>query len=361
MFYLLSLSPPSITEVAEPTHQDFRVVRAEHGFVLETTGTGVSVRRRLLHEVLVPRQTRFLLEDGDVIWGPRSALLLNPARSYVDLAHERQAVEHFDESGPWGVLSDAMLEHADPLGDRISSALGTRTTTPIAPHTWIGTDWRHGVLRRVVLTRPEWAAQVSWREAVLELLGCRAARFLEEVVVDLPRLEPDLGRSELAALAGELLALPWPRWLKRLHFGVLADAPATVTPQALHERLPRLERGPLFSSTEAARLVIETATESFTVEGFVNGASLPLTEGLRLRVFPKRALFESPQWPRYDSWPSWDFVLHQGRWFLCWRHGAPRSDEVKLNGMEFFNAPLLSGDRIEVMQHFAVRFELLGP
>lgn len=358
MFCALGLAPLSITPLAEPRAQDFRVIRAEHGWLLEATGSTVSVRRRLQQEVMVPRQTRYLLEDGDVLWGPAAdGLLIAPEPEHREPELERRAVDDWDHTAHWGVLADRLLDHGDPLGERISSSLGQRAATPLAPHTWLGTHWRHGVLRRVFISRPEWAGRVPWREALVEVLCARTSRFLEEVSLDLPRLEPDATAAELTHLARELLALPWPRWLTRLHFGLLAAPPAVVTPQPLLDACPRLARAPLFHRADRARLVVESATDALALEGF-DGASLELAEALRLRVFPKKVLFERPQWPRYDSWPSWDFAFHDGRWFLMWRHGAPRSDDVKLNGMEFFNAALVAGDRVEVMEQLVLRFEV---
>ena len=356
MFRALTLAPLSVTPLSEIQSPDLRVIRAEHGWLLETTGATVSVRRRLTQEVMVPAQTRYLLEDGDVLWTSREAFALSPEPDHRDPELERRAVDDWSHTAHWGVLADRLLDQGDPLGERISASLGQRTHTPIAPHTWMGTTWHHGVLRRVAITRPEWAAGVPWREALLEVLVSRDARFLEELALDLPRLEPDASSTELTTLARELLTLPLPRWLTHLHFGVLPTATALVTPQALHDRTPRLVRGPLFQSTEHARLVVESTSDVFAVEG-LESQTIELTEGLRVRVFPRKVLFERPIWPRYDSWPSWDFAFHEGRWFLTWRHGAPRSDDLRINGMEFFNAALVPGDRIAVMEHLVLRFE----
>ncbi|MBL8921643.1 MAG: hypothetical protein JNJ54_22470 [Myxococcaceae bacterium] len=357
MFRALGLAPLSIAPLAEPRPDSFRVVRAEHGWLLETSGEVVSVRRRLQQEVMVPRQTRSLLEDGDVLWGSRDGLLIAPEPEHREPALERRAVENWDHTAHWGVLADHLLDHGDPLGEQISAALGRRSATPLSPHTWLGTHWRHGVLRRVFISRPEWAGRVPWREALLEVLCARSGRFLEEVSIDLPRLEPEATAAELAPLAHELLTLPWPRWLTRLDFGLMSTPPNVATPQRLLEERPRLARGALFHRADHARLVLEAGSDAFALDG-LRGDSLDLAEGLRLRVFPKKVLFERPQWPRYDSWPSWDFAFHDGRWFVAWRHGAPRSDDVKLNGMEFFNAALVPGDRVEIMEHLVLRFEV---
>jgi len=356
MFRALKLAPLSVAPIGEVRSRAFRVLRAEHGWLLETTGATVSVRRRLTQEVLVPAQTRSLLEDGDVLWAGHEGFVLLPEPEHRELELERRAVDDWSHAAHWGVLADRLLDQGDPLGQRISASLGHRGHTPISPHTWLGTSWQHGVLRRVAITRPEWAAGVPWREALLEVLVSRDARFLEELALDLPRLEPDASPTQLTTLARELLTLPFPRWLTRLHFGVRGDAPGLVTPQELHEVTSRLVRGPLFQSTEHARLVLESTSDAFAVEGF-DAENLELTEGLRVRVFPRKVLFERPIRPRYVSWPSWDFAFHEGRWFLTWRHGAPRSDDLRINGMEFFNAALVPGDRITVMEQLVLRFE----
>lgn len=353
----LSPAPLGVEPLEDLTVDGPRLVRAEHGWILETTGELVSVRRRLQEEILVPTQTRFLLEDGDVLWsgGRGLALLTEPVHREPEV--EALALADWLRPAPWGVLADRLLDHGDPLGERVSATLGRRTTTPLAPHTWIGATWRHGVLQRVSLSRPEWAAQVPWRQALLELLVARASRFLEELAIDLPRLEPELSPTELASLAREVLALPLPRWLQTLHFGVHPEAPALLVPEAVLTSQPRLRRGPLFTSSTRARLVLEAGSDGVSLEG-LDGDRLELTESLRIRVFPTRVRFERPQWPRYDSWPSWDFALHEGRWFLTWRHGAPRSDELRVNGMEFFNLALVPGDRLELMQRVVLRFEV---
>jgi hypothetical protein len=352
MHHRLAVSPLSVTPSEEPRLADARVARGEHGHFLETSGVPVSVRRHLAQEILVPRATRFLLEDDDVLWGPGGGLALRLGWEHRDDGLERRAVDDWANTAHFGVLADHLLDHGDPLGERIAAGLGTRSSHPIGPHTWIGTEWRHGLLRRVSLNRPEWSAAVPWRQALLELLSSRAARFLEEIALDLPRLEPG---GDLSALAAELLALPWPRWLKRLHFGLLPQPPAMVGASLLGERHPRLSASPLFASAERGTLVLESISDAVTLEGL--DATLALHEGTRIRVFPRKVLFERPTWPRYDSWPSWDFAFHDGRWFLTWRHGAPRSDDVRINGMEFFNAALLPGDRIEVLEQLVLRFE----
>ncbi|MCA2979750.1 MAG: hypothetical protein INH37_15865, partial [Myxococcaceae bacterium] len=43
---------------------------------------------------------------------------------------------------------------------------------------------------------------------------------------------------------------------------------------------------------------------------------------------------------------------------LTWRHGAPRSDDIKVNGLDAFNVALLPGDRVEVLGALVLRFEL---
>ncbi len=356
MFRSLKLAPLSITPLGELRARDLRVLRAEHGWLLETTGATVSVRRRLIQEVMVPAQTRYLLEDGDVLWAGHEGFALLPEPEHREPELERRAVDDWSHTAHWGVLADRLLDQGDPLGERISASLGQRSNRALSPHTWLGTSWQHGLLRRVAITRPEWATGVPWREALLEVLVSRDARFLEELAIDLPRLEPTVSLEELMRIARQLLTLPFPRWLTRLHFGVLPEAPALVTPQELHEVMPRLIRGPLFQSTANAQLVLESTSDVFAVEG-LDAETIELTEGLRVRVFPRKVLFERPIWPRYDSWPSWDFAFHEGRWFLTWRHGAPRSDDLRINGMEFFNAALVPGDRISVMEHLVLRFE----
>jgi hypothetical protein len=352
VFRLLEASPLRLLPSDQPRLPDARLVRTEHGLLVETSGLPISVRRGLGQEVLVPRATRFQLQDEDVLWGPLGGLALVLAPEHRDEVLERRAVEDWGHTAHFAVLADHLLDHGDTLGERIAANLGRRSSHPIGPHTWIGTEWRHGLLRRVALSRPEWSPAVPWRQALLEVLASRAARFLEEVSLDLPRLEPD---SELSGLARELLELPWPRWLVRLHFGLCANPP-TLSTASLEAGQPRLRHAPLFESAERGRLVLESATDGLELEGLASGA-LDLHEGTRIRVFPRKVLFERPTWPRYDSWPSWDFAFHDGRWFLTWRHGAPRSDDVRINGMEFFNAALLPGDRVEVLSQLVLRFE----
>lgn len=355
----LEPSPLTITPAETPGLDGVRVLRAEHGWIVETTGELLSVRRRLQQEILVPRETRFLLEEGDVLWSRGAGAVLRTEPVHREPSVERVAVDDWGQTGAWGVLSDRLLDHGDPLGERMTASLGLRASTPLAPHTWIGAAWRHGVLQRLSLSRPEWASQVPWRQALLEILVSRPARFLDELAIDLPRLEPEASATELLELGRELLTLPLPTWLSRLHFGALPNAPALLIPEPVLQRHPRLSRTPLFRAGERARLVLESASDLITVDGLEHDR-LELTESLRVRVFPTRVLFERPQWPRYDSWPSWDFALHEGRWFITWRHGAPRSDELRVNGMEFFNAALVPGDRLEIMQRVVLRFEVDG-
>lgn len=330
------------------------------GFVVRgdrlTSDHTLRVRRLEAPETVVPPGSEFGLEDGDVIWRDSEAWLFEQAPCVREEALERSAVDDWNDGAHWGVLADRLLDHGDPLGAAISAALGQRSSRPIAAHPWVGAHWRHGVLQRLSMGRPEWAHRPDWRSALLELLVARQARFLEEISLDLPRLEPELNEVQLAAVARQLMTLPWPRWLARLHFGV--GTLTVVTDQALHQNAPRLARGPLFLAGARGRLVLETASDALALEGLPSGG-LALAEGLRVRVFPSKVLFERPSWPRYDSWPSWDFGFHEGRWFLSWRHGAPRSDELKINGMEFFNACLAHGDRIEIGEHVALRVELV--
>jgi hypothetical protein len=209
------------------------------------------------------------------------------------------------------------------------------------------------LLQRVALGRPDWAGAVSWREALLEIMCSRRARFLEEVAIDLHR---HVRAGAISDVAAQLVTLPWPRWLTRLHLGDANEA--VLLPISIGVRCPRFDVAPLFRSTERARLVLESIADTMTVEGLETGC-VTLHQGLRMRVFPRKVLFERPTWPRFDSWPSWDFSFQSGRWFLSWRHGAPKSDDVKLNGMDFFHTALLAGDRIEVAERVVLRFEAL--
>ncbi|MCA3011688.1 MAG: hypothetical protein INH41_04730 [Myxococcaceae bacterium] len=354
MFQLIRAAPLSVTLGPEPRFADGRLVRGEHGLFLETSGAAVSVRRRFSHEIIVPRASRFLLEDGDVLWGPTGGLGVRLAPEHRDDASERRSVEAWQHPASFAVLADQLLDLGDPLGERIAASLGRRASAPLGPHGWVGAEWRHGLLRRVSMSRPEWPGVVPWRQALLELLVSREARFLEELTIDLPRLEPD---ADLLALAHEVLELPWPRWLTRLQLGVVARPLALEAPPAVRQHLTRLRGGSLFSWGARARLVIESAEDALAIEGLDDGA-VDLHEAARIRVFPKKVRIERPTWPRYDSWPSWDFTFHDERWFLTWRHGAPRSDDIKVNGLDAFNVALLPGDRVEVLGALVLRFEL---
>ncbi len=351
----LALDPPSVT-VGVVEDEGVRISRGEQGVVLETRGSSVRVRRSLAREIVVPAETRFQLEPGDVLWREGLGRLIDDEATARAEDLEVAAVSSWGDEAAWGVLGDWLLDRGDRLGERITHALGRRSWRPLAPHTWIGATWRHGVLQRVAITRPEWATNVPWREALLEILVAREARFLEELSLDLARLEPEATVDELHALSSSLLALPWPRWLRRLHFGVAAGL-SRFPPGELLDRVPRLPHADLFGRGERAQLVLESASDRAALEGLERDRT-PLADGFRVRVFPSKVLFERPVWPRYDSWPSWDFAFHDGRWFLSWRHGAPRSDEVKINGMEFFNACLVPGDRIEIGEQVTLRFEL---
>jgi hypothetical protein len=330
--------------------QGFRLL----GRSLTTEANAVTVRRSLSQEVMVPPATTYELEDGDVVWSGADGWAIDLAPSVRDDALEQRAVSAWNDTAHWGVLADRLLDHGDPLGASISQALGRRSTHPLSPHTWVGVEWQHGVLRRAAFGRPEWTHTANWREAVLEVLMARQARFLEEVSIDLPRLDA-ADPGSLRDTASTLLGLPWPRWLQRLHLGASATL-SMLAPEALHQTAPRLERAPLFRAGDTGRLIVESVSDGLVIDG-IPGDALPIAEGLRVRVLPGRVVVERPSWPRYDSWPSWDFGFHDGRWFLAWRHGAPRSDEIRINGMEFFNACLVHGDRIQISEQLVLRVE----
>ena len=262
-----------------------------------------------------------------------------------------------DRGNPNGlqVYADWLLEHGDPLGERI-----LRPRTAFAEKHWLeGLDqevevgWRDGLIDRVVIRESTSNRDLeALRRTLTRVLALRAACLLRELVIDFQAGDPRLAapalrgpkREETIVIrAAEFAArLPPLLALESLSLGYCftpARPAAIVVPQN-DPRFPRLDPGPVF--TWAARAVFEVL-EATALDGAKVGARVAAA-GMRLRTVGSRVMLASLEEPRGAwGWASASEV--GGRILLCLNR---EMKEIEVNGRIDVEKFLLPGDVIEV-------------
>ncbi len=241
------------------------------------------------------------------------------------------------------VLKDALLEEGHPLGERLSP----QRTRLITEHGCVSAELTYGWITTLQV-RP-FAAIPSggfdWRVALLLWLARPEAAFLRRVFVDIAELEPQWNDSQTEACATALATFAWPSSLESLSIG--------CRPQKKPSEYPSFVR---FLGGFSARLALVKMAHGVGIDGVAEASPFELQPNSRLSWSPNGTRLHLTQSPYFDRWPSWDFVWSDERWRLSWRHGMPRSSEVKVSGLEFSHLALLPEDEIQVEPGVTLRF-----
>lgn len=273
---------------------------------------------------------------------------------------------------PWMVYADQLQEHGDPLGERM---LRAQSGSRLDHQPWLGPlweplvqgaleiDWHLGFVRRATLRTVAGRLPIDWRESLVTLFGLRIGRFVQALVIDLPRLEqvaPDALAQAVTAAQQWLLAQPsTPASLTSLQLGYHLAANPTAWPvlPALARRLPRLSGSTSYVIGTAAHLRVVSQASGVRLVG-VEAGLRPIAGVVRLRREGPRLLhLESPPGIPFfaDGNPCY-FTQDDGRVELV--AGRLRG-EVRVNQRVESLFHLLPEDVLEVQAGATFRFEVL--
>jgi hypothetical protein len=224
-------------------------------------------------------------------------------------------------------------------------------------------DWHLGFARKATIRTVAGRLSADWRATAATLFNLRVGKFVREVVIDLPRLEPGASAELPAAITGAqrwFATLPsTPETLSSLqlgyHLAPSAGAPVYAI-EALEERLPRLTGSTVYTRATSARLRTLTVHEGTRLVG-IDGAR-PLTHDvLRVRRGLKNHLHleAPPGLPLLGEGNPCFFAMHEGRFLLV--AGRMRG-ELRVNQRVDSQYELLPGDVVEVQAAAKFRFEV---
>ena len=248
----------------------------------------------------VSRFDKAELSPGDFIELPWGVVLRVPGGvSYaLDEANElvRSVMEAPHDEGRWRVWADQLLEHGDPLGERIARGRGAdvaedaKALGPLAREFVDGSlevEWRHGFIRRAVLRNRQWPPAM-WTLGWRMLLQHPLARFIEEIEVDALSFTRGIERGDrndvVARIVSSLDELAKVRPLPLLQsarFGpsprVLWNAQLEGAWQRATGAHPALRTGPIWVA-RAAWLQLLATPPGVSVVGLELGAQRKLME-----------------------------------------------------------------------------------
>jgi hypothetical protein len=237
-----------------------------------------------------------------------------------------------DDAELMHVWCDFLLDHGDPLGERMAKARAgqfleddAQWLNAWAPQYQMGrldVTWQNGIAMRSVLRETEIGFS-SLRLALEQLLALRVMRFLKELVVDVSS-DQLLVKDGLFALG----AVALPPTLKTLSLG---DVPATFR-QTSEAALSKFNRPVQVGYYNGAQLeVIASKLEQHKVGDRIDAESF-YTRGYSIRRQGLRYRLDSE---------------HE-------KLGRPKYRDLPVDGL-----PLLDGDVIELGPELTVRFTLV--
>ncbi|MFT3835567.1 MAG: FHA domain-containing protein [Myxococcaceae bacterium] len=297
-----------------------------------------------------------LLMHGDLLMLGRVSLVFLEGHEARSTELEAAVEASPGDRAPLLVWADWLQEQRDPLGERISRAVGGAelANEPWSEGLWreesagqLELEWKNGLIAGVTLrvsTKP-----YDWPLVLTRALALRAARFLERLSIDVVALsdqQPDLpahAESELDASKTmfAVAAAPIPRTLRRLELGYSTEAgERDVRLEQLRERFPRLEDDRIFIA--GAKLALRRASAADGLAFDPDVEVQPLVEGLRLRADAKTVRFEAAD-PLGTPGVA-EFRTRNGRWMLT--PGSARA--VRVNGRLESEVMLMPGDRVEI-------------
>lgn len=272
----------------------------------------------------------------------------------TDTALERDIDEHPEADDRLMVWADFLLEHGDPLGERIASASRNEELTH-AP--WLETFAGHFVsgrldvtwhlgLGRAVAMRELTVAFSSVADALSKLFALRVMRLLRQVRLDYAseRVFDPLGVDRLASVR-------WPAAMQRLHLG---DVPETDW--------PTIERGRHKLSRAIGRPVEVGVFRDAVLEVKSAGPSAMYRVGERAEIGHQLVLGERGASPFTGLATAGTYVIRRAdhRFVLEQLTGTAES-VMRVNGQPVQRFPLRDGDDIELGDDFVARFALRRP
>lgn len=279
-----------------------------------------------------------------------------------------------DDVGPWLVYADHLQELGDPLGERIARA---RAGDRLDHLPWLGplwdafvagaveVDWQLGFVRRATIRTVAGRLPIDWRAAVAALFNLRVGRFLRELTVDVPRLEPAPPHRVAEAVIDAqrfLASLPaLPSTLERVSLGyqvIQPGGPSIPAVEELVQRVPRLVGAEVYRRAGLGRLSLLWQAEGTRLSGLADGRRT-LTGTLRLRRGTKGQLhLESP--------PGIPFMADGNPCYVAFNDARVQlvagrmKGELRVNHRIDALYELLPGDLIEVQGVARFRFEVSG-
>lgn len=329
------------------------------------------------------------LSHGDSIelpWGIAFRLVLDGGTPMLSLAGQEQAMAlvaaDVHDPGHWQVWSDRLLEHGNPLGERIAHGEvqgkleNARVLGPLARDYVEGSleiDWWHGFVRRAVLRNVNDWPLIPWLSLWRLLLEHPLTHFVEAVEIDvlsytrgIERLERTDAEQAIVSSLEALAAAPAFPVLRSMRFGPSPRSlwnprlePAWRACCAAHPLL-RVEALPVWVTRRASLQLLSTPP-GVTVKGLDVGAQRKLAEDEANLVGPLADIAFALE--TAESSPSSSVALRLDReGGLWWAEdiGAQqlRRTEVTLrvNGRETTRHRMRPGDVLEPAPGLTFRF-----
>lgn len=323
------------------------------------------------------------VQQGDVVELPNGLAfrvwLTAPPDENVEL--ERRLLEDLDDDERWLVWGDWLLEHGNPVGQRVlgeptdaeddARALGSLGSA--WRDGWLDVDFHHGFPRRVVVRGPAPVLPLveTPTRLVARVVTEPACRFLRHLEVDPASFGTGLQATEETLRVVSLLATTSalaPLETVRVGPVGLAALPESVqaTWSDVQARYPRL-------TTPLERVLFSASQATLEVVRAPSGVSLRPAPGRSIGLsnlhpnfigqLDECAVFVTCEAEHEAARLALRVEAEGHRWFIediaGLTHGRNAlAPALRVNGREQLHAHLRDGDVLEPMEGFTVRFRL---
>lgn len=299
---------------------------------------GTFVRGERIHDAQLLHRDCFELPGGICF----RILLHQSSESHSPLMEET-LVKHPDDEHSWAVYADWLLEHGNPLGERLvnpSAADNGRWLGPLALATAEGdleVTWAHGLPSRVVLRQlSPWGARMFAPLRLEVLVRAQEFHFVRSLEFDVSSLTlTHNGWADQILRRVGAHSLPF---LEQMILGPTSWAPAAALAEGHKILGERRSKYPHFVTTPLT-LMRAWRPASLTIDGHTIGLS-------------PRDTFRAHGEPSLGaSCPNFNLSFVDDRWLL-------RSDEkeVRVNGIPCSAALLRPGDVLEPIPNKRLHF-----